>query len=187
MWQRVLFIASLLIASWLWFQIVHELGHVVGALATSGQVTKVVLHPLAISRTDVQGSSQPLAVIWAGPIIGSLLPVFVWISAAALKWSAAFLLRFFAGACLVANGTYLFAGSFDGVGDCGDLLRHGAPLWTLWLFGLITMPAGLLLWNKQGAGFGFGKNAKPISAKLVYATAAFAVTTIIGELIWSIC
>lgn len=185
MWQRVLFIASLLIASWLWFQIVHEAGHVLGAFATGGQVTKVVLHPLAISRTDVQGSSQPLVIIWAGPVIGSLMPFVAWMLAATLKWSAAFLLRFFAGACLVANGTYLFAGSFDGVGDCGDLLRHGAPIWTLWLFGLIAMPAGLLVWNKQGADFGFGKNAKPISAKFAFATAALAAATIIGELIWS--
>lgn len=182
MWQRLLFIASLLIASWLWFQIVHEAGHVLGAFATGGRVTKVVLHPLAISRTDVQRSNQPLIVIWAGPIIGCLLPLVVWLLAVALKWSVAFLLRFFAGVCLVANGLYLSAGSFDGVGDCGDLLRHGAPIWTLWLFGAVTIPAGFLLWNRQGQHFGLGQNANPLSPTIVYGTAAFAVATIIAEL-----
>jgi hypothetical protein len=185
MWQRSLFLASLFIACWLWFQIVHELGHVLGALATGGQVTQVVLHPLAISRTDVQGSRQPLVVVWAGPVMGCALPLVVWWIAAMLKWPAAFVLRFFAGTCLVANGTYLFAGSFDGVGDCGDLLRHGAPIWTLWLFGLVTMPAGLLLWNDQGGNFGFGRQAKPISTKLVYSTAAVAAATIVAELSYS--
>lgn len=186
MWQRVLFVASLLIASWLWFQIVHEAGHVLGAFATGGQVTKVVLHPLAISRTDVQGSNQPLVVIWAGPVIGSLLPVFAWMLAIALKRSAAFVLRFFAGVCLVANGLYLAAGSFDGVGDCGDLLRHGAPIWTLWLFGAVTIPAGFLLWNRQGQHLGLGQNAKPLSPRIAYGTAAFAAATIIGELLFRV-
>lgn len=183
--QRILFIASLLIAGWLWFQIVHEAGHVLGALATGAQVTKVVLHPLTISRTEVQGGNQPLVVIGAGPVVGCLLPLVAWWTAAALKWFAAFTLRFFAGFCLIANGTYLFAGSFDGVGDCGDLLRHGAPIWTLWLFGLLTMSAGLLLWNNQGAHFGFGQNPKPISSALAYSTATFATATIIAELIYS--
>ena len=53
-------------------------------------------------------------------------------------------------------------GSFDHVGDCGDLLKHGAATWHLWLFGLIHTVAGFALWNKLGPHFGFGSTARPI-------------------------
>lgn len=179
---RFLFFLALLISSWLWMQIVHELGHVLGAVVTVGTVERVVLHPLAISRTDVSGSRQPLVVIWAGPIVGCLVPCMLWIIAADAGWSGAFLLRFFAGFCLLANGLYLAAGSFDGVGDCGDLLRHGAPIWTLWLFGAATIPAGFYLWNDQGQHFGLGKRAKPLSPAICYGTIAFTLATVLIEL-----
>jgi len=178
---RTLFFFSLLLAAWLWMQIVHELGHVLGALATGGVVERVVLHPLTVSRTDAQGSRQPLVVIWAGPIVACLLPLLGWWIAAAVRWSATFLLRFFAGFCLLANGLYLAAGSFDGVGDCGDLIRHGAPIWTLWLFGAITIPAGFFLWHEQGQHFGFGPRAKPIPLAISYGVITFAAVTILIE------
>jgi hypothetical protein len=50
---QVVLIASTVLASWLGMQAAHELGHVIGALATGGQVVQVVLNPLTISRTDV--------------------------------------------------------------------------------------------------------------------------------------
>ena len=178
---RILFLLALLLTAWLWMQIIHELGHVLGALATNGTVERVVLHPLAISRTDVSGSRQPLVVTWAGPIVGCLLPLLTWLLAAAAKWSGAFLFRFFAGFCLLANGLYLAAGSFDGVGDCGDLLRHGAPIWTLWLFGAATIPAGFFLWHDQGEHFGLGRRAKAISPTISYGVLIFAAATVLIE------
>ena len=39
--------------SWFVMMAVHELGHVVGALATAGSIERVILSPLTISRTDV--------------------------------------------------------------------------------------------------------------------------------------
>jgi hypothetical protein len=66
------------------------------------------------------------------------------------------LLRFFAGFCLIANGAYIAAGSFQSIGDAGDLLHHGTPIWMLWLFGIVTIPAGLLMWNGLGKHFGLG-------------------------------
>lgn len=180
--NRALLIVGLLIACWLWMQIVHEAGHVLGAVVSGGRVERVVLHPLAISRTEVSGGQSPLVVIWAGPLVGSLLPVLVWLVAARLKLISAYLLRFFAGFCLIVNGAYLFGGSFDGIGDCGDLLRHGAPIWTLWLFGLIAIPAGLLLWHGQGRDFGLGPEANTISPAVVHVVLAIALVTIAVEL-----
>ena len=58
---------------------------------------------------------------------------------------------FFAGFCLLANGAYIAVGSIDKVGDCGEMLKHGSPLWTLLLFGAITIPIGFWLWHRIGS------------------------------------
>ena len=146
-WQAVL-IVSTLVACWLGMQAVHELGHVVGAWVSGGRVAKVVLYPLAISRTDLAENPHPLFVVWAGPVVGVLLPLGF--------WGIAFLLRFFAGFCLLANGLYIGTGSFGRVGDCGEMLRHGSQAWQLWFFGAVTAPVGLWLWHGQGRHFGLG-------------------------------
>src|SRR5262245_57017457 len=110
--QGLLIVATLL-ASWLGMQQVHELGHVIGAGLTGGRVARVVLHPLTISRTDLADNPHPLLVVWAGPVLGALLPLLLW--AAVARLPGAFLVRFFAGFCLVANGVYIGCGSFDRV------------------------------------------------------------------------
>jgi hypothetical protein len=152
--RQVVLIVSTLVGSWLGMQAVHECGHVAGAWLSGGRVAKVVLSPLTISRTELAENPHPLVVVWAGPIFGALFPVLMWSIAAALHWRAAFLLRFFAGFCLLANGLYIGIGSFDRVGDCGEMLRHGSPRWQLWLFGVVTAPVGLWLWHRQGRHFG---------------------------------
>ncbi len=60
---------------WLGMMGVHEVGHVLAGIFTGGTVTKVVVHPLAISRTDIAPNPMPLIVVWAGPLIGVLLPL----------------------------------------------------------------------------------------------------------------
>lgn len=152
----------MLLGSWLGMQSVHELGHVCGSWMSDGHVSRVVLYPLAFSRTDLAGNPHPLLVAWAGPVIAVLLPVIIWLIASAFRLHGAFVLRFFAGFCLIANGLYIGVGSFDRVGDCGQMLRHGASPWQLWLFGAITTPIGLWLWHRQGRYFGLGRDRQPI-------------------------
>src|SRR5690606_29141585 len=104
------------------------LGHVLAAWSSGGRVAKVVLHPLAISRTDVAPNPHPLVVVWCGPLVGALLPLVLWGVLAFFRHPATPYARFFAGFCLIANGLYIGAGSFDGVGDAGEMLREGTPM-----------------------------------------------------------
>lgn len=153
---QFLLVGTFLPACWMLMQLVHELGHVIAGLATCGTVTKVVLHPLAISRTDVNPNPQPLIVAWSGPVLGVLFPLLIWGVFHFFQLRGAYLVRFFAGFCLIANGVYIGIGSFEGIGDTGDLLRLGTPMWMLWAFGAVTVPIGFVCWHKLGSHFGLG-------------------------------
>lgn len=174
---RAVLIGSMLIACWLGMQAIHECGHVLTAWFTGGEVECVGLHPLAISHTDLRYNHRPLETAWGGPVFGVLAPLVCWGLAMWLRSSLAFLLRFWAGFCLVANGAYLGFGAQTRVGDCGDLLRHGAAVWQLWLFGALTMPLGFWLWNGQGRHFGLGNQPEPIRPAVAWTAlaAAFAL------------
>src|SRR3954467_14641767 len=126
---QIVLIASVLGLSWLGMQAVHESGHVLMAWAAGETVHRVVLHPLTISRTDASHDRHPLLVIWGGPILGVLLPIVSLGAMGLIRSRYCYLLRFFAGFCLIANGAYLGVGSFEGMGDAGDLLRYGVPRW----------------------------------------------------------
>jgi hypothetical protein len=166
--HQFVLIASTLTLSWFAMMAVHETGHVLGAWFTGGSVAKVVLHPLTISRTDLSNNPQPLVVVWAGPLFGVAAPLLAWIVAQLARIPIWYLLRFFAGYCLIANGAYLGVGSFANVGDAGDLLRHGAPIWQLWIFGALCVPAGFLLWHRLGTHFGLGESKGRVSFPTAY-------------------
>jgi hypothetical protein len=172
-------IASTVLASWLGMQAVHECGHVLGALVSGGEVKQVVLHPLTISRTDLGLNPNPLLVVWAGPVFGVLFPFALWCALAALQMPGSFVLRFFAGFCLIANGAYLAFGSLDHVGDCGEMLRHGSQAWQLWLFGVVAIPLGFQLWHHQGKHFGLGSACGEVEARVAYAVFLAALSLVV--------
>src|SRR5262245_7849609 len=134
-WQ-VLMIASTLGLSWLLMMALHEFGHVLHAWISGGQVQRVALHPLSISRTDVSPNPHPRFVAWGGPVWGVALPLALLMAGARFAPTHRFLLAFFAGFCLLANGLYLGAGAIYPVGDAADLLRFGAARWQLLIFGI---------------------------------------------------
>jgi hypothetical protein len=170
-------------ASWLGMMIVHESGHVLAAWLSGGRVTHIVLHPLAFSRTDVSPNPRPLFVVWGGPILGAALPVIAWLIARAFHLRLAFLLRFFAGFCLIANGAYLASVALMPAGDTADLLRLGTPLWAVVVPGVAAFVAGLAMWNRLGSHFGFGGQSVDRAAILVSSVAL--IVLVIGMLIWS--
>ncbi len=183
--HQVLLIASMLVNSWLGMQLVHEVGHVLGAWLTGGRVARVVLHPLSFSRTDLADNPHPLPVVWLGPVFGALAPLFVWLMVIRFRnWPGEFTLRFFAGFCLIANGAYLAGGSFSRSGDCEVLLQQGAPIWQLWLFGGVTVPVGLWLWHGQSSRFGLGAAHGQVNHAVTYGSLAVSTALIVFGL-WS--
>ena len=176
-------LTSTLLLSWLWMMALHEFGHVLHARLSGGTVTKVVLHPLAISRTDVAPDPQPLFVVWGGPIWGCVLPAGAWL--VGRRWRYAFLLRFFAGFCLIANGAYLGAGVVAPVGDAQRMLELGVPPWGLAAFGALTIPVGLWLWHGLGKQFGIGPGAPATDRRVAWTLLGLLLATIAVELLVS--
>ena len=178
---QVTLIISILCLSWHGMMIVHEFGHVLTAWMSGQRVFKVVLHPLAISRTDSSHEKHPLLVNWGGAVVGSLVPVCVWVLVKAFRPRFGYLFQFFAGFCLIANGCYLGVGAFFHVGDAGDLARYGCPRWLMLLFGLICVPTGLFLWNGLGPQFGLGEAGGKVDHKAALATLLLVLLVVIVE------
>lgn len=182
--HQLIFITSLLALSWLIMMAAHEFGHVIAALITGGRIDQVVLHPLAISRTDVSPNPHPAVVVWSGPILGCVLPVAAWLLT---PDSWAFIRKttmFFAGFCLVANGSYIACGAFDGIGDSGVMLSTGSPMWGLIAFGIITVSLGLLLWHRLGSPRTLISHPDLIAARFAYGTCLLLLIVIAIE--WTI-
>lgn len=95
----------------------------------------------------------------------------------------AFVLRFFAGFCLIANGAYIGVASFDNIGDAGTMLKHGSAPWQLWLFGMICVVLGLRVWHNQGRAFGLKGAKGEVSRPVAYATLVVCVLLLAVSLI----
>lgn len=179
---KVVYGLCTLLLSWLWMQAVHEAGHVLGAWLTGGHVQRVLLHPLAISRTDVSPNPWPLVEVWAGPLGGVMFPLAMWIVSKFWIKPLSGWLRFFAGFCLIANGCYLGYGVIEPVGDAEELLRYGTPIWMLGLFGVITIPLGFRLWHGLGSQFGWGPSGRQISWRHALMTSIVLIIVVVLEL-----
>jgi hypothetical protein len=183
--HQALLIGSSVPLCWFAMMAVHEMGHVMAAVASGGTVEKIVLYPLTISRTDVSPNPHPLPVAWGGPFVGILLPVALLTLVRLCKLTWVYLAQFFAGFCLIANGSYIGVGSLQRIGDAGDLLRHGSPMWLLWLFGLVAVPFGLYLWNGLGPRFGLGAAAGKVDHHAACGSCVLLLLTLIVEFVFS--
>jgi len=161
---------------------VHEFGHVLGAIVTGGSIERVVLHPLEISRTDIAPNPRPEIVVWSGPVIGCVLPLAIFAAVPRRFTTLNNVARFFAGFCLIANGTYISFGSYSAVGDCGEMLRTGTPLWAMFCYGAATIPLGFYLWNGLGSIVQFFGNPSIVSSKIAYITLGLLLVVVIMEL-----
>lgn len=183
--QQLLFVVALLTLSWYAMMATHELGHVLGAIATGGGVERVVLHPLTISRTDVSPNPHPATVVWMGPIVGSILPLAMLAVVPPRLTVLRVVLTFFAGFCLIANGAYISIGWIDQVGDCGEMLRTGTPVWLMIGFGVVTIPLGLYLWHGLGSLRQFFTTPSLVTKRMAYGTAIMAIIAAVSGIAFS--
>jgi hypothetical protein len=181
---QITLIVSFIAFSWLGMQVVHESGHVIVTRLTGGEVTRVALHPLIISRTDVAENPHPLAVVWGGPLLGSLIPLMLFGLATALRAPGLYLFRFFAGFCLVANGVYIGLGPFlaDGA-DPLVMTENGSPRWLLAVFGLSATSLGLYLWPREGRHFGLGEGKGAVNAQAALVSLGLFLAITVTELV----
>lgn len=207
--RRILFAISVLGLSWLGMMATHEFGHIVSAKLTGGKVIRVVLHPATISRTDVSPNPSPLAVAWAGPILGCLTPVLLMLAIRRLKKHSGgaakekkyapeveilnhepasrchSIAQFFAGFCCIANGAYLGVGVFDRVGDADEILKAGTPAWMLPAFGLIAFFSGMAMWHRLGSPLAVLQGCIELDPWLVRGLLAMLLLIIVVECILS--
>jgi hypothetical protein len=178
---QALLIISSIGFSWLAFQLLHECGHIAAAKMTGGVLTQLAIAPTDISWSMFSPNPQPLLVAWGGPILGCVFPLLIYFVAVALRANALFLFKFFAGFCLVGNGTYMAVDAFTRVGDGATLITHGAAPWHLCAFAAVAVPVGLSLWHGLGTPFGIGISKGQVNAKHALVSAAlFAGAALIG-------
>ena len=107
------------------------------------------------------------------------MPVVLWKAISAFRMPETFVVRFFAGFCLVANGAYIAVASIDRVGDGGEMLRRGSQMWQLWLFGALAVPLGIWIWHGQGVHFGLGRANGKVSVRVANVTPAVAFAFVV--------
>ncbi len=148
---RIVIAVVTLYASWMAMMAVHESGHVLAALIGGGRIRRVVLPFMDFSRTDVDPNPSPKLEVWGGPLWGSIVPLLVWLLVRK-KFSKPInvTVGFFAGLCLVANGSYLGMGWTMSAGDAAELIKLGTPIWLLIVFGLTTTILGFYVWHTLG-------------------------------------
>ena len=173
--------------SWLAMMVVHESGHVFNACLSGGIVSKIVLHPLAFSQTDLSVNPHPLFVAWGGATWGCLIPLGLLACVHFIARNYRYLFAWWAGFCLIANGAYLacgwlFSGSGHAADDANVILQNGGARWQLVIFGLIALPIGLWLWNGLGPNFGLGPARGKVDRKAAVGVTVALLVPVVCEL-----
>ncbi len=118
----------------------HEAGHLVGGWASGAELTACDLAPWRLPYSIHHPDPHPKVTLWAGPLIGVLLPL---ATAIVFRHRSVWLVADFR---LIANGSYLalaFA-SDDRFLDTTRLLDAGTHPLGIVAFCLATIPTGYI-------------------------------------------
>ena len=154
--RRLIAIPAGLYLCWLGMMIVHEAGHRLHARVSGAIVERTSIPLFGFSQTFYVDNDDPKFVAWGGPIWGCLIPLAILVVAQALPKRVRQCAQFFAGFCLIANGAYLGIGWTSDIGDAGDLLNNGTPVWMMITFGVVAFASGLYLWHHLGSSTAAG-------------------------------
>jgi len=154
----------------------HELGHVVSGLAGGARLTHLELRPWHFPQSHLVNDNHPLLTLWAGPVLGCLLPLLV-----------AFILRrpacwFVAWFCVVANAAYLLLGYYSGNGelDSAKMIHAGARPLELLAAVTIALPPGY--WKFRQASIGLITGQTPaFSRRGLWISSAALLTVLIVQ------
>lgn len=135
---RLMRFLLLLVASWVVMTFTHEMGHIVGGACCGGKLRSADLLPWHLPYSIFEPDPFPLVTLWAGLILGVLVPVAVAMIARRDEvW-------FIANFCILANGAYIATAwiSGDRYLDTPKLLEHGASPIAIAIYCLLTIGFG---------------------------------------------
>jgi uncharacterized membrane protein YoaK (UPF0700 family) len=135
---RVTRFVLLLVVSWVVMTFTHELGHIIGGTCCGGTLKSAELRPWRLPYSIFEPDPFPLVTLWAGLILGVLVPVGTAI-ALQREW-----MWFIANFCVLANGAYIATAWFAGDRflDTPKLLEHGASPITIAAYCILTLGCG---------------------------------------------
>lgn len=137
---RVIRFLFLLVVSWVVMTFTHEIGHIIGGMCCGAVLQSADLVPWRLPYSLFEPDPFPLVTLWAGLIIGVLIPVAVAMIAGRV-W-----IWFVAHFCILANGTYIAVGWWvgDRYLDTSKLLEHGASPILIAVYCLLTIGYGYI-------------------------------------------
>ncbi len=118
---RVVRFFFLLVTSWIVMTLTHDLGHIIGGICFGATLQSADLVPWRLPYSIFEPDPFPLVTLWAGLILGVLIPVVV-----AMTMNRDWV-WFIANFCILANGAYIATAWFFGDRhlDAPRLLEHG--------------------------------------------------------------
>lgn len=122
----------------------HEVGHIVAAKLSGGEILAVEIAPGKLSSTILSRNPAPSFVVWAGFLSGWLLP---FLSVPFWKTQRLYLgdtFKTFAGFCVLAGGAYLAVGGNESFADTGQLIALGWNHYVLIVIGAAVAVAGYI-------------------------------------------
>lgn len=136
--RRIVRFVLLLVAAWTVMTFIHELGHIIGGTCCGGTLKSADLLPWHLPYSIFEPDPFPLVTLWAGLIIGVLVPVAL-AMAVQRDW-----MWFIANFCVLANGAYIATAWFSGDRylDTPKLLEHGASPITIAVYCILTIGFG---------------------------------------------
>lgn len=140
--SRVLAIAAMAIGMLVATMFVHELGHVLGAIATGGLVVSVEIRPGRIGHTLVNPNPAPSVVLWSGFLFGWFAPMATRPAWGVQRGLIGPALRAAAWFSWLAFGSYLALAGRERLTDTGQLFANGWPLTLLMVVGAAVAVVG---------------------------------------------